>query len=142
MSFEYPNNFYEAMDLFVHFNGKLKKLSDGHKRSVSRKVSHNTQMMVTFSDYDDTKIQCAYHGADVVTWNSDGTAELDHHGYRNATTKRRMNQCGFNVYQSKHEWYVTTQAGTFAWGDDSRIMIDEDGMVHWKSGQAHCVKSA
>jgi len=134
MSFEYPTNLYSAVDLFT--KGKSKKVSD-QERQI--KVSPNTNLILS---REEMNVRCVYHGSDVVTWNSDGTAELDHHGWKTVTTKRRMNQCGFNVYQSKHEWYITTRAGTFAWGDDSRIMIGTDGMVHWESGYAHCIKSA
>ena len=134
MSFEYPTNLYSAVDLFA--NGKPKKVSD---QEIQLKVSPNTNLILSL---DEMNVRCVYHGADVVTWNGDGTAELDHHGWRTATTKRRMNQCGFNVYQSKHEWYITTQAGTFAWGDDQRIFVDTDGMVHWDSGHAHNITAA
>ena len=127
MSFEYPTSIFSAVDLFV--NGKSRKVSD---RSRQIKASPNTSLILTFSDESVEKlnVRCVYQGSDVVTWYTDGTAELDHHGWQTATTKRRMNQCGFNVYQSKHEWYITTKAGTFAWGEDSRIFIDEDGLVH------------
>tara|TARA_R110002050_G_scaffold125325_1_gene244893 strand:- start:915 stop:1322 length:408 start_codon:yes stop_codon:yes gene_type:complete len=135
MSFEYPTNYNDALDIVTR---KGKRVSEG---SFSRRVSPNTTFNITIEVLN-APIRCVYHGSDVVTWHSDGTAELDHHGWQTVTTKRRMNQCGFNVYQSKHEWYITTQAGTFAWGDDNRIMIDTDGMVHWESGQAHCIKAA
>ena len=140
MSFEYPTNFLAAVDLFVH--GKSRKVS---ARSRQIKVSPNTNLILTFGVFvtgEEMNVRCVYQGSDVVTWHTDGTAELDHHGWQTATTKRRMNQCGFNVYQSKHEWYITTKAGTFAWGEDSRIFIDEDGLVYWESGQAHCIKAS
>ena len=123
MSFEYPTNYNDAFDIVT---SKGKRVSE---RSFSRRVSPNTTFNITFEGLDEP-IRCVYHGSDVVTWNSDGTAELDHHGWQTVTTKRRMNQCGFNVYQSKHEWYITTKAGTFAWGDDSRIKIDSNGIVY------------
>ena len=63
-----------------------------------------------------------YHQTVVVKF-SNTEVRLDSGGYRTATTKVRMNQAsnqynlGFQVYQSKHDWYVVTRSanGEYDW---------------------------
>lgn len=58
----------------------------------------------------------SYHGTVVVLWDRERIT-LNSGGWLTATTKKRMNQAsneydlGFSVYQSKHQWYVTTVDG-------------------------------
>ncbi len=59
-----------------------------------------------------------YHSTDVVTVYPNGKIVLNTGGYRSATTKTRMNQAsrqyglGFQVFQSKYDWYVEVDGHT------------------------------
>jgi len=78
---------------------------------------------LVFQDGQDTVVQ--YHDTEVVRF-SKNRIVLDSGGWRTSTTKARMNQAAnqydlpFQVFQKRHEWFVTTTLGD---------RLFEDGMV-------------
>jgi len=75
-----------------------------------------------FEDNGDTVV--TYHGTEVVRFNQ-LLVFLNTGGWKTATTKLRMNQAsnqfdlGFQVFQSKHEWYVQIKGrGKFSFSRD------------------------
>lgn len=130
-----PTNFVTARDYFNRTSPKTTTNEDGDKHA---KLSSNTKLVMPES-YD--AVDVILHETRIVTFLSDGWSILRHGGYKTNTTKRRMNQCGFNVFQKNHEWFISTNEGTFAWGDEDKIFIDDKGMVHWESGLALCIAS-
>ena len=68
-----------------------------------------------------------YHNTKVVKWDKDKIT-LDSGGWRTKTTKNRMNQAsnqfglGFQVYQSKGEWFVSTKDGEMEFEDGMEIL--------------------
>ena len=69
-----------------------------------------------------------YQETKIVDWDDRGII-LETDGYKTVTTKKKMNQTsnqfnlGFKVFQKNHEWFVTTDNGTFNF-DDDRIIIE------------------
>jgi len=130
-----PNNFGTACDYFNRTSPKTMTNADGDKQV---KLSPNTKLVMPDS-YN--AVDVILHKTRIVTFLPDGWSILRHGGHKTTTTKRRMNQCGFNVFQKNHEWFISTNAGTFAWGDEEKIFVDNNGMVHWESGLALCIAS-
>lgn len=85
-----------------------------------------------FTDSETGTLHVRYHNTSVVEIHPDYIM-LDTGGWATATTKLRMNQAsnqfglGYRVYQKDHDWYVTTDAGTFPF-DSWRVMIDRHTM--------------
>jgi hypothetical protein len=67
-----------------------------------------------------------YHNTEVVTFD-DHQIILNSGGWRTSTTKTRMNQAsnqfdlGFEVYQTKGEWFVDYKGYTYPFEDNMRF---------------------
>lgn len=78
---------------------------------------------------DGEAVRVIYHST-MIVHAGPSFLRLDTGGWRTVTTKRKMNQAanqfglGFTVFQRDHDWFFTTKAGEFAWGDDRVIVID------------------
>lgn len=80
------------------------------KRS-SKKIGNNTYLQ---SNHDGT-IGIRFHSTEIVMLFEDGTIEFDNGGYRSMTTKERLNAfTPFSFEQKKHEWFVHTRTGLYA----------------------------
>ena len=75
---------------------------------------------------DDHGLIVRYHQTDIVVMRlvlGRRIVMLDTGGWKGVTTKRKMNQAAnqfdlsYGVHQHRHEWYVTTRAGVFGFGD-------------------------
>jgi len=90
---------------------------------------YRTRVLTTDGKLDSVR----YHATDIVI-NYRGDITLDHGGWRGVTTKRKMNQTAhefglrFSVYQKNHDWYVTTQAGTFPYDDRTFSFVAATGV--------------
>lgn len=74
-----------------------------------RKLANNTYLERRFGGGDRencTAIAVRLHATDIVTFHPDGSTVLDSGGWRTVTTKQRMNEAGFNVWQERGVWYV------------------------------------
>lgn len=70
--------------------------------------------------------EITYHSTKVVIFNPD-LIVLDSGGWYSNTSKTRMNQAsntfklGYQVFQQKHQWYVSFGGKTFPYSDKMRL---------------------
>jgi hypothetical protein len=80
------------------------------------KVAPNTKLIQIAPFFDDKDVWqrstyvIRFHNTDIITFFSDESFVLNHSGFMTNTTKARMNQFApVRVFQSKGEWYVTSE---------------------------------
>lgn len=102
------------------------ELLDGVKDIVSSRKC-NGRSTVRYTTSDDTE-HIKYHDTVVLKVRKDGSIRLNSGGFRTITTKERINtyQNVVRIQQTKGEWTVHTDAGTFSFSD---------GMEFRKNGQ-------
>jgi len=77
---------------------------DGRNR---RKLRNNVWL-----ERDGADVVVVHHVTPIIRYRPDGTVVLDCAGYRSATTKANLNRyTGFQVWQKKGVWYLSTGAG-------------------------------
>ncbi len=91
-------------------------------------ISANTR--VRYNPSDGT-IELILHSTPIVTWRGDGTASLYAGGYQTVTTKTRMNQAGFPVFQRAHVWYYGDRDTPFEDG----MIVGENGGPAYSAGE-------
>lgn len=70
--------------------------------------------------------EIAYHSTKVVIFSEELIA-LDNGGWSSVTTKRRMNEVshtfnlGYQVFQAKHQWYVSFGGKTYPYSNKMRL---------------------
>lgn len=86
-------------------------------RSV-RKVSNNTWAEII----PNGDVVITLHRTQIVTIHADNTYTLNSGGWRTSTTKNRINNFSpAQLYQHKHEWYVTVEGGAINFYDNMII---------------------
>jgi hypothetical protein len=90
------------------------------KSRASKKIANNTCLV----RLEDGTIAVRLHSTDVVVLHADGAYTLQSGGFKNATTKARLNRFSpAKVFQQAYRWYIGSKENEFRDG----MIVDASG---------------